>query len=303
MEISEKEKRQHSSKLVPYSYYKCENICKMNCGYVPSHWHEEFEINYIISGTAQFKCAQETFTVTKGDIVFISPNMLHSVYPYQDYEQTYDTLVFNGELFGLSSNDRSSAAYLLPIMNSAYQINPHITSTHPYYNEIKTSIENIFSCAKSDNVLMDLLLKSELMKILWLLYENGDIQAKNENKLFSDACIKASISYIEKNFSEEISVSQLAEAAHLSKSHFMKKFKTATGIGAIEYIIQFRIKTACNFLQHTEKAVAQIAFECGYNNLSNFNRQFKKTVGCSPREYRNAAKPKYKEAHNTDELT
>lgn len=286
----EKEKRKHTSKLVPYSYYKCENICNLMFGYVPSHWHDEFEINYIINGFARFKCGEENIIASKGDIVFISPNILHSVYPYKDYDQIYDTLVFSGELFGISSNDRSSAAYLLPIVNSTYQIKTHITSTHPYYEEIKTSVENIFSCAKSNNALMDLPLKSELIKILWLLYENNDIKRESESDLLNDDCIKSVISYIEKNFRDDISVSQLSEIAHLSQSYFMNRFKKATGVGAITYIIQYRIKAACETLQSSEKSIVQTAFECGFKNISNFNRQFKKIVGCSPHEYRNLIK-------------
>ena len=79
---------------------------------------------------------------------------------------------------------------------------------------------------------------------------------------------------------------KLAEITHLSKSYFMDRFKQAAGVGAVEYLIQLRIKKACELLVNTEKTTAEIAFECGFRNLSNYNRQFKRIVGCTPNEYR-----------------
>lgn len=88
------------------------------------------------------------------------------------------------------------------------------------------------------------------------------------------------------NFSENITVDMLAETVHLSKSYFMRRFREAAGVGAIEYLSQLRIKKACEILSETDKTAAETAFECGFRNLSNFNRQFKSIVGCTPKEYR-----------------
>ena len=65
----------------------------------------------------------------------------------------------------------------------------------------------------------------------------------------------------------------------------MRCFKNAVGIGAIEHLAQIRINAACEALSDGGKQIADIAFSCGYGNLSNFNRQFLKRVGCSPKEY------------------
>ena len=89
-----------------------------------------------------------------------------------------------------------------------------------------------------------------------------------------------------KNFHENISIEQLADLVHLSKSYFMSCFKKAVGIGAIEHLTHLRINAACDALADTGKMISDIAFSCGYSNLSNFNRQFKQIMGCSPKEYR-----------------
>ena len=88
------------------------------------------------------------------------------------------------------------------------------------------------------------------------------------------------------NFRENITVEQLADLVHLSKSYFMGCFKKAVGVGAMEHLTQLRMNAACDALSSTDKMISDISFHCGYSNLSNFNRQFKKVVGCTPNEYR-----------------
>lgn len=279
-----KENAQHSSKLIPYSYYKCDY--KAHCGYVPLHWHNEFEINYMVNGAAQFRCANKNIIADKGDIVIITPNTIHSVYPYKDFTDTHDALVFSSEMLGLSSDDRSIATLVRPIINGNLEITPHITSDKPYYNEIKKCTETIFNCVKINSAQYDLLLKSELLKLLWTLNYNNEIN-KSAVAVSADVDgLKPAIQYITENYKDDVTIDKLAEISHLSKSYFMNRFKQYFGIGAMEYIIQLRIKSACEALQNSNKTITQISVECGFNNLSNFNRQFKKIVGCTPKEYR-----------------
>ena len=84
---------------------------------------------------------------------------------------------------------------------------------------------------------------------------------------------------------EKITIEQLANTAHMSKSYFMGTFKKQVGMGAINYINQLRIKSACELLRSKNQNVSEIAFSCGFTNLSNFNRQFRRQIGITPKEY------------------
>lgn len=88
------------------------------------------------------------------------------------------------------------------------------------------------------------------------------------------------------HYEETISVDYLAGICTISISHFMNTFQKVVGCSAIEYLIHLRIQAACAALTDTTENVAEIATGCGYNNLSNFNRQFKKMTGVSPKAYR-----------------
>lgn len=279
-----REKRQHSSKLVPYSYYKC--LIPVYFVNVPLHCHSEFEINYILSGHAEFRCGDEKYITSEGDIIIIPPNVLHSIYPHEHFEQLYDTVVFSSEMLGASSDDRCSAECIRPLINGTDGITACISKDHPCYDRIKPLVESIFSCVKNGDAETDLLLKSELMRLLWILRKTGAVYRKTDAAGSCAESIRPALQYIAENFRENITISRLAEMVHFSKSHFMSCFKQTVGVGAMEYITQLRLKAACEMLNTTAKPISDVSFECGFRNISNFNRQFKKSVGCTPNEYR-----------------
>ena len=92
--------------------------------------------------------------------------------------------------------------------------------------------------------------------------------------------------YISKNYMDELRLPELASLAGMSSSAFSRFFKLHTGRNISEYIIDLRLGYAARMLVDTAKSISEIGFDCGFNNLSNFNRIFKKKKGCSPSEFR-----------------
>ena len=145
--------------------------------------------------------------------------------------------------------------------------------------------KNIFVATLKEAELKDILMKSELLRFFWILIENKDIKTK-DFQAEKNGFLKPVIEYMNENFSENITVSDLAVKACMSKSYFMQRFKDSAGMGAIEYLSQLRIKKACEILKDSDMSSCDTAFMCGFRNLSNFNRQFRKIVGMTPKEYR-----------------
>lgn len=98
--------------------------------------------------------------------------------------------------------------------------------------------------------------------------------------------MQAIISFIQGNLSRDVSLSEIAEVADMTQSSSSRFFKKHAGLNYVEFMTRLRIGKACALLRTTNDPVSTISFECGYENISNFNRRFLLLQGCTPSEYR-----------------
>ena len=98
--------------------------------------------------------------------------------------------------------------------------------------------------------------------------------------------IAEAVGFIQSHYDEELSLALLAQRCNLTPSYFSRAFREKTGTPVFEYINRLRIEKACWLLKRTKMPVIDIAFTVGYNNVSFFNRYFRKLNAMSPREYR-----------------
>lgn len=279
-----REKRIHSSALVPFSYYET----RMPDYYsnVPLHWHKEFELNYMCSGQGEFICGDDRFIFEKGDIIILQPDVLHAVQQTSDTLNVYDTLVFSADMLAGTRNDRSSLDFFQPLIDGLLVMDARISRSHSRYAELESCVRNIFVNAKKNTPLNDIFLRSGLLQFFAIVAESGGLHAVNRTKTNRSEKIRPSIQFIHEHFAESITIEQLAEVSHLSRSYFMSCFKNSAGIGAIEYLNQIRINAVCERLRADDGSISEIAYNCGFTNLANFNRQFHRQIGVSPKEYR-----------------
>jgi AraC-like DNA-binding protein len=98
--------------------------------------------------------------------------------------------------------------------------------------------------------------------------------------------IRKARNFIREHADEELSLTQVARAAHTSANYFSEKFKEATGVNFVKYVAQARYEKAVTLLREVDLRVSEIAFATGFQSLSQFNRVFKKLAGKSPTEFR-----------------
>lgn len=133
------------------------------------------------------------------------------------------------------------------------------------------------------------------MQFLTILYELS--KCDGARTLASSSFAKVEVSsdsrrvqkvknYIDLHYKDEIRLTQVADIAGMSSSAFSRFFKLHTGRNLSEYIIDLRLGYASRMLVDSTHSIAEIGYSCGFNNLSNFNRIFKKRKGCSPSEFR-----------------
>ncbi|MGT2906249.1 helix-turn-helix domain-containing protein [Streptococcus dentiloxodontae] len=251
------------------------------------HWHPEMEVQYVYEGTARYHIDYDYFDSTAGDIYLIRPNGMHSVHPLGKEPHHTDTLLFHLDMLGQSTIDQTSLRYLQPLQNSNYKFVQRIQPGDEGYKDIKNSLMEIFKLIRNQGRHFELLLKSKLFDFLYLLYYHHKVERKLTDDLYrKNERIRELIDYIHKHYAEVLSIDKLAELMGYSKTHFMTVFKQHTGTSCTEFIIQARLNAACEELQNTIKPILEIATDVGFNNLSNFNRQFKRYYNMTPSQYR-----------------
>jgi AraC-like DNA-binding protein len=104
-----------------------------------------------------------------------------------------------------------------------------------------------------------------------------------------DTRLERVFDYIFENFTHEVTFERAVQLACMTPSAFSRHFRKSTTLPFTEFLNRLRISNACRLLIKTEAPVTQVAFDCGYDNLSYFNRQFKRVAGQSPREFRTLA--------------
>ena len=272
---------------IPYAHHW--NTFPGKWPFVEPHFHSEFAIHYMVKGAMLFSLNDELIRATEGDIVFIQPNTVYSITPPSDLAgmKNYHTFIFDPDFLCGSMGANCYTEVLSPIIQNKINFSCVITKEHPYYEEIRTSMENIVSAAPLPlrSPLLTLLIKSELLRLFYFVLEYGDYQ-KNTTSDQSLKSIQPVLTYINKHFDQDITLKQLASLSNLSVSHFAAKFKKIMNVSAGTYVTQVRIKQACRLLVNTQDPILNIATASGFNNISNFNVLFKREVGCSPHEYR-----------------
>jgi AraC-like DNA-binding protein len=137
------------------------------------------------------------------------------------------------------------------------------------------------------------------MKRLMLFYEIMDMIGRSDSFTYLASAeyartrfhplnkrVKSIHEYLMKNYREEITLKQIADQVHMAPASVSRFFKSATGMSVFEYLNKIKIELARQLLLNTEMSVVDISYDCGFNNLSHFNKQFKKFNQATPRQFR-----------------
>ena len=252
------------------------------------HWHTDVEMIYVHEGKAQFHIDDDYFNSEKGDIILIRPNALHSIHPINDERHYMDAINFHLDLMGYSAMDQASINYLQPLYNGQLDLTHVIKPKDTAYAEIRQCLLAAMETGYFRKAHYEFQLKAQLNQLFYLLFENGYVISKDLSPegYRKEEKIRSIIDYINAHYQEDLSIDQLAGICGYSSTHFMNFFKKHLGVSCIEYLIQFRLRKAAELLQHSNLSVLEISSQAGFNNLSNFNRQFKKYYQMTPSQYR-----------------
>jgi AraC-like DNA-binding protein len=285
-----REDARHGNVFLPVNNYH--SLIPVTYRELALHWHEEMEITLIQDGTSDYKVGQKVFEANAGDIILIPPYCTHSACEIPGKTMISDSMVFHPDYLGANNQDLSASKYLRPMAEGQLLMQEVIRDDDEGYAEIKDTFIRALDCFKNKQPFYEMLLKEKLLHILILLFSYGYIRESDDSHITSEnrRHIKSALEYINDHYSEKISIAEMAQLAGFSESYFMSLFRQYVGMSCIQYVNLYRIQKAAHALEETAKSVSEIAMIHGFDNISYFNLQFRRTFGMTPREFRSNRK-------------
>ncbi len=278
------ETKQHTSEDFPYNTYLCS--IPLDFRQVKLHWHDEIEIIVIKKGCGLISVDLITYAVKAGDIIPVFSGQLHSILQKGHESMEYENILFKTSLLKSSGYDLCYEKFLSPLLSGELKLYPVINPSLKNYEEIADFIAQIDCLCDQHPFAYQLAVKGYLFQIFFTLVSDcgqNNLPSIHQKSLEK---IKAILTYISENYKREITIEEISRFCHYSKSYFMKFFKEIMGTSFIQYLNDYRLDTAARLLLETSDNVMTIALDSGFENLSYFNRSFKKKFGVTPGKYR-----------------
>lgn len=284
-----RERVSHGNASFPLMIYEIETDLSFK-ERVGCHWHDEIEIMVVTKGQAQVHINNRNYSVKEGGIIFISSNHLHSITGNSNLPFDFFAVVFNQTFLNSFVNDAVQLKYIDCLKNSEAVFPEIIFPRQDWEMEIYHLLLDIREIFAKKETAYELLIKIKLYIILYLLYTHSDkeISAGHKHADYRITLTKAVIEYIKANYENRISLPELSAKFNLSEGHLSRFFKSMTKMSIVEYSNYYRISKSLMLLKETEKDIGEIAGMTGFNNISYYNKIFKKYMHMTPSQFRQA---------------
>lgn len=274
----------HGNLNFPFNIYPCS--IPLDFSGVPAHWHNDMEIIYIKKGSGMISVDLKPYQVQAGDIVLIAPGQLHSIEQAKDCCMEYENIIFQLNMLMASADDLCSEQFFTPLLHNRISLPSYLSARDPYYEKISDCLDRIDKLSGYGDSLSMLGIKGQLFELFHLLFCHYPDTVKPEHHSKSLDHVKVILKHVETHYQEKLSIRDMAGLCGFSESHFMKFFKQHMGMSFTSYLNDYRLTMAARMLSASSDTVVVIAEETGFENLSYFNRQFKRKFGITPSQYR-----------------
>ncbi|HEY8422449.1 MAG TPA: AraC family transcriptional regulator [Thermoclostridium sp.] len=246
----------------------------------PSHWHNAIEISVAAKKSSDIVINNQVYTLNEGDIVFISGGDLHS-YPLSpgserifiifDIQNIINRNIFNEEY---------------PYISKSILIKKD--TNKDLHSKVYKVIEEILDEASNKALGSKFAILARIYDILAIIVKGSNGAQELKSSVRKDLLYKIGqvVEYMESNYREQITLTETAEKYGFSEHYLSRLFSRVLGVSFKQYLNIIRIKHAAESIILNKESIADIAFNCGFNSISNFNRTFREMKGCTPLQYR-----------------
>jgi len=251
----------------------------------PLHCHEELELNFIRNAKgAKRVIGDHICEIDDLELVLVGSNLPHVWHTHKcnSKEIREITIQFHKDLFDEKFLRRNQLSFMRNLLEKSAkgilfsrqtieQIAPRLT--------LLSQKQGFDSVLELLSILHDLSISRNMHTLSGSTFNNVELS-------YNSRRIERAVEYMNSSFQKHITLTEVAKLANMTDVSFSRFFRTRTGITFMDSLLEMRLGHASRLLIDTTQSVAEIAYNCGFNNISNFNRLFKKKKGCTPREFR-----------------
>ncbi len=247
-----------------------------------AHWHRELELFRLETGHVRVRAGTEEFTLEPGQVCFINTGVLHSMDLSGGWH--YRSYVFGPEIVSGAPGSVFDTQYVLPLLadGPAFLL-------FPAEARFSHEFDRVCAACGQEALGFEFEARTGLSRMIAMITEKARLMPARRVAGEQEVRVKEMMSWIEENLGREITVRDIADAAHVCPRTCQKAFQRYLYCSPVEYLQRRRILAAAQRLASTNDSVTDIAFACGFSSHSYFSKSFKVVMGSTPVEYRAAA--------------
>jgi AraC-like DNA-binding protein len=251
----------------------------------PLHYHEELELNLIINAKGARRIVGDHIeSIDDMELVLVGPNLYHAWFTHQctSEEIREVTIQWHKDLFDDKLLRRNQLSFIRTMVERSQK---GILFSKDTVRALAPRIMSLNQKNGFDSVL-------ELMSILHDLSISrnmrtlSDASFTNEHFTYNSRRLEKAFEYMNNSYDKSISLGEVARLVSMTEVSFSRFIKKRTGNTFIDSLNEIRLGHASRMLIDTTHSIAEVSYNCGFNNISNFNRIFKKKKNCTPKEFR-----------------
>lgn len=251
----------------------------------PLHYHEEYELNLIINAkNAKRIVGNHIHIIDDLELVFVGPNLSHAWFTHECKSQEIMevTIQFHKDFLDEILLRRNQLSF---IRNLFERSKKGIAFSRETIKRIKPRILDLCQKNGFDSVLELLSILHDL-SISRNMLTLSDAAFSNQHYNYSSRRIEKVFEYLNMNYNKQITLADVAKTINMPDVSFSRFIKKRTGKTFIDSLNEIRLGHASRMLIDTTTTISEIAYSCGFNNISNFNRVFKRKKNTTPKEFR-----------------
>lgn len=242
--------------------------------------HEAIEIKYFYEGTSTLLIGTKTVVAHAGDVIVINPYEFHATIDFGEERGKYHLIMVEPSFFADMGAKTPDLRSILLAGQSSFHT--QFCGDERMRRILLRTVEEMQTKAPHYRIAVRGLMLEFLSLLLRYGMDEGPERDSREHVLRYYAVVEPALRRIRDGYAERCTIEELAELCNVSKYHFCRVFKEITGMTAVRYLNEYRLKIAETLLDNTDKSVAEIAISCGFEDESYFCRCYKRQFGTSP---------------------